>query len=127
VNPATAGLVALCGGLGCLARYAAGVAADRALGRSLPWGTLGVNLAGSLLIGVAVAYFAARGQLDGRARIAVTTGFLGGFTTYSTFAYETVALVERDRLAAAALYLTSTLAGGALACVAGMWLVRRFG
>jgi CrcB protein len=82
--------VGLGGALGSIARYHVGrVAASRAPG--FPWGTLAVNLLGSLLIGV-VMHLALRGRLDEPTRLALGVGVLGGFTTYSSFNHETIAL-----------------------------------
>lgn len=116
----TALYIALAGALGSLARYGVGAGMQRAVGARFPWGTLLINVAGSFLIGLFMAVFAARGQLDSRARLAITIGFLGGFTTYSSFALETVSLIERRQTAAAALYVGVTLVTGALACWAGL-------
>lgn len=120
----TAIWVAIAGALGCLARYGVGQVGQRLLGDRFPWGTLAVNLAGSFAIGAVMALAETR-QLDPRVRVAVVAGFLGGFTTYSAFAYETLALAERRSAAAAALYAGLTIAGCFLACGAGLLLARR--
>lgn len=120
----TALMVAIAGALGCLARYGVGLAGQRLLGDRFPWGTLAVNLVGSFAIG-AVMVIAETRQLDPRIRVAVVGGFIGGFTTYSAFAYETLALAERRSAAAAALYAGVTVAGCFLACAAGLYLTRR--
>ena len=121
----TALLVALGGGVGSLARYGVGLASQRLVpGARLPAATLAVNLLGCLLIGALITAFDAR-QVDPRVRAAVVTGFLGGFTTYSAFAYETLALAEQRSPAVAALYTAVTLIGCAAACAAGIFLVRR--
>jgi fluoride exporter len=116
----TALYIALAGALGSLARYGAGAGLQRLAGTRFPYGTLLVNVVGSFLIGLVMAVFAARGQLDSRARLAITIGFLGGFTTYSSFALETVSLIEGRQTAAAALYVGVTLVTGVLACWAGL-------
>jgi fluoride exporter len=120
----TALMVAIAGALGCLARYGVGLAGQRLLGDRFPWATLAVNLVGSFAIG-AVMVIAETRQLDPRLRVAVVGGFIGGFTTYSAFAYETLALAERRSAAAAALYAGVTIAGCFLACGAGLYLTRR--
>jgi fluoride exporter len=116
----TALYIALAGALGSLARYGAGAGLQRLAGTRFPYGTLLVNVVGSFLIGLVMAMFAARGQLDSRARLVITIGLLGGFTTYSSFALETVTLLERRSLGAAAGYVSVTLVTGALACWAGL-------
>ena len=120
----TALLVAVAGAFGCLARYGVGLAGQRLLGDRFPWGTLAVNLVGSFAIGAVMVLAEAR-QLDPRVRVAVVGGFLGGFTTYSAFAYETLALAERRSTSAALLYAGLTVAGCFLACAAGILLARR--
>ena len=120
----TALLVAIAGGLGSLTRYGAGLAGHRLFGDRFPWGTLAVNLVGCFAIGLVMVLFEQR-QVDLRIRVAVVGGFLGGFTTYSAFAYETLALVERRSLAVASLYAAATVVGCFLACAAGVALARR--
>ncbi|HWN70686.1 MAG TPA: fluoride efflux transporter CrcB [Haliangium sp.] len=116
--------IALAGALGSVCRHLLGTAVQRASGVAFPWGTLAVNVLGSFCIGLAMALFAQRGQLDAPLRLALTAGFLGGFTTYSAFAFETVQLVERHAFAAAILYVTATVVTAAVACALGLALVR---
>ena len=120
----TALAVAIGGGLGSLSRYLVGLASIRWFGDRFPVGTLAVNLLGCLLIGAAVVLIDAR-QLDVRARAAIVGGFLGGFTTYSAFAWETLALAERRGAGWAALYVAASLVGGLAACALGILLARR--
>jgi CrcB protein len=96
-------VIALGGALGTLGRYGVGahVARWTAAG-GIPWGTFAVNVLGSFAVGAVMTVFALRGELDSRIRLALTIGFLGGFTTYSAFAYETVFLLQHQRIAAAA-------------------------
>lgn len=119
--------IGLAGALGSMSRYGVGVWLSRSLSdkTSFPVGTLAVNIIGSLLIGLVVALFASRGELDSRTRIVVTVGFMGGFTTYSSFALETVGLWEGRSIGSAGLYVFFTLVGGGLACVAGLVIGRR--
>ncbi len=120
----TALLVAIAGGLGSAARYGVGLLGQRLLGDRFPYGTLAVNLLGCLAIGAVMVIAEAR-QLDPRVRLCLVGGFLGGFTTYSAFAYETLALAERRSVASAALYAGLTVAGCFFACGAGIFLARR--
>lgn len=115
--------IALAGAAGSVCRYLAGTAMQR-VGGALPYGTLLINVSGSFCMGVVMALFALRGQLHSPLRIALTAGFLGGFTTYSAFAFETIQLVENDRLAAAGAYVLMTLLVAAIACAGGLALVR---
>ena len=116
--------VAICGGLGCAARYGVGVASERWLSDRLPWATLIVNVLGSFAIGLAFAIFLARGEVDSRARVAITTGFLGGFTTYSAFAFDSFLLLERKSALLFAIYIAAMLALALGACVLGVWAGR---
>ena len=86
-------------GIGGMARHAINVEALRALGpNSFPFGTLVINIAGSFLMGVVVEYFAFRSGLSQHARLFLTTGVIGGFTTFSAFSLEAALLIERGQL-----------------------------
>lgn len=112
--------VALAGGLGSLARYAVGAALASPTQR-WPWGTLAVNLIGAALIGVVVAICAARPD-GARLRVYLATGFLGGFTTFSSLALETVTQLQRRAYGSAVAYVAVTVVAGVAACAAGLWL-----
>jgi len=99
----------------------------RVFGPDVPVGTFAVNLLGSLAIGVVMSAFAARGALQSPARVALTGGFLGGFTTYSAFCFETWTYVDRGAYAAAALYVVATFVACLLGCALGFGLGRLFG
>jgi CrcB protein len=116
--------IGLAGALGSICRHLMGTAVQRFSGSAFPYGTMTINVAGSFCIGVAMALFALRGQLDTPFRLTLTAGFLGGFTTYSAFAFETVQLVEQQQLASAALYVSATVVAAAVACTLGLALVR---
>lgn len=111
-------LVAGGGALGSVARFLLAGSLDGRLG-GLPLGTLAVNLIGCLLIGLA-AGFVDRPWV----KPLVMTGVLGGFTTYSAFALQTLDLVQRERLLAAGGYVLASLAGGLAAVWAGAVLGR---
>lgn len=115
-------MVALLGAVGSLLRWVTGTAVARATGGTFPAGTLAVNLIGSALIGAAMIWFAP----DSKTRVALTAGLLGGFTTYSAFAWDTLALLERRSFATAALYLFGTVAGCLAACAGGAAITRAF-
>jgi len=118
--------IALFGALGSVSRYGVGLAALRFIGRG--WaGTLAVNIVGSLLMGSLVGWFSVTGDLDTRMRLALTTGLLGGFTTYSAFALETVSLLEKRQTGAAAAYMAATLVLAGGACFLGLAIGRRLG
>jgi CrcB protein len=117
-------LIALGGAVGANARFAAATLAATRWGTRWPWGTLLINITGSFLIGLFLAV-PTLGTGAGRALLA--TGFCGGYTTCSTFAFEMVALEERGawRLAVAnallsvGLCLIATVGGGALGALVG--------
>lgn len=94
-------LVTIGGGLGALGRYGVSIWARRRWGEAFPWGTLIVNAAGSVLLGLLLG-LALASKLPRDARLAFGTGFLGAFTTFSSFSWETVSLMDRGHTAAAA-------------------------
>jgi CrcB protein len=105
------------GGLGAIARFLLDGAVARRLGRAFPYGTLAVNLSGALALGV-LAGAALRG--DGYELAGV--GFLGAFTTFSTWMFESQRLAEDGRLRAGAINVALSLAAGLLAVWAGRHL-----
>jgi CrcB protein len=108
--------VAVGGAIGCLTRYGVAVALTPAEGAHFPFATLVVNLVGSLLIGVVARLVIGAGAAAEPWRLAVVVGFLGGLTTFSSFAFEIVVLLQSGRLAMAGIYWAiSNVAGVALA------------
>ena len=107
----TALLVALAGAVGALARYGIGTSVGT---RSVPWATLGINLVGSFLLGALVKLAADRGWPDSTT-LPLGVGFLGAFTTFSTFSVETQTMLRDDRLAIAGAYVGASVVGGVLA------------
>ena len=90
--------IGIFGGFGCMARFLASGWTHQLVGRSLPYGTLLVNVIGSFLLGLLMT-FGLRGTiLTAELRIGITVGFFGGFTTFSTFSYETIRLIEEGSL-----------------------------
>lgn len=118
-------LVMIAGGLGSGARYLIGLWAFEKIGRAFPYGTLIVNVAGCFALG-AVAQLAASGSWTPEARAAVAAGFLGGFTTYSSFNQETIAMFAGGASGAAAANIVITLAGGLAAGLLGAAAARVF-
>ena len=110
-----AALVGLAGAAGALARYGLGLAVGV---RSFPWATLGINLAGSFLLGLLLTAAVERRWPD-TATVPLAVGFLGAFTTFSTFSFETYTLARTDRVATAAVYVAVSVVGGVLAAAAG--------
>src|ERR1700693_459678 len=80
--------VAIGGALGAVSRYLVAVRLYGALGIGFPWGTLAVNVAGSLMLGVILALVEERGTFSPEVRTGITVGFIGGLTTFSTFVHE---------------------------------------
>ncbi len=112
-------LVAVGGLIGSLLRYwLAGVVQRATDGATFPAGTLAVNVAGSFVIGLVMTLSLERGLVNDDVRVFLTTGFCGGFTTMSTFSYETIALL-RDGEAVLAL---GNVGGTLAACFAAVWL-----
>lgn len=117
-------LVFLGGGLGSASRHSINLIAARWLGSQYPLGTLCINVLGSLAMGVVVAYSASKSGLAPPLRLFLTTGVIGGFTTFSTFSLEVALLGARGEVAAAALYSMGSLVLGIGALCAGMALGR---
>jgi fluoride exporter len=114
-------LVFACGGAGCVARYVVNLAVGK---RDFPYATLIVNLVGSFLIAFILELTLARKAVPGHVQLALTTGFLGGFTTYSSFNYETTRLLLDGAAVRGLVYLAVTVVG-ALACgLAGLAAAR---
>ncbi len=113
-------LVAVGGALGSVARYGVGAAAAQLLGPGFPWGTLLVNLTGSFLIALVMHLALTGTAISLEMRIFLTTGIMGGFTTYSSFNYETLALLNQRAYGLAGLNLAATVLGCLVAGVLGL-------
>jgi CrcB protein len=117
-------LVLFGGGLGAVSRYGSTLLAVRLFGAGFPWGTLFANLVGCLLIGILTGLSEAKGLLSVEARLFLITGFLGGLTTFSTYALETVNFARDGSFVVTLIQLTAhNLAGLALVLI-GIELVR---
>jgi CrcB protein len=113
--------VALAGGLGAVARFVVdGLVRTRA-SAAFPVGTVIVNVSGSFTLGLVSGLVLAHAAPDGL-RLVVGTGFLGGYTTFSTASFETVRLVEQRRVDLALLNAAGTLLGTVCVAAAGLWL-----
>ncbi len=117
-------IVFLGGGVGAALRHSVNLAATRLVGTTFPYGTMVINIVGSLTMGLIVEYFAVKGGLPQRWLLFLTTGVLGGFTTFSAFSLETVLLYERGRTAAAAAYATGSVVLAIAALFAGFFIIR---
>jgi CrcB protein len=117
-------IVFLGGGLGSALRHGINIVAARAFGTEFPYGTLIINVVGSLAMGLIVEYFALKTGLPQRMRLFLTTGILGGFTTFSTFSLEAALLYERGAVASAAIYVIASVVLAIGGLFAGLMIVR---
>lgn len=116
--------VAAGGAIGATARHLFNLQMLRLFGPSFPWGTFGVNLIGSLVMGLCVGAFALRFDLSPEARSFITTGVLGGFTTFSAFSLDAANMIERGDFGLSALYMAGSVAGAVGALFIGLWIAR---
>ncbi len=112
------------GGLGAGLRYGVNNAAARLLGVNFPYGILAINILGSLAMGLLVGLFAAREPVSPLLKTFLTTGILGGFTTFSAFSLDAVTLFERGATGAAVLYVVLSVVLSVFGCWAGLMLAR---
>ncbi len=112
------------GGIGAALRHGFNLAFARLIGTAFPYATLWENVSGSLVMGLLVAYFAFKSGIPQHWQLFLTTGILGGYTTFSTFSLDVALLYERGEIGLAALYvlLSAVLSIGGL--FAGLALVR---
>lgn len=119
--------ISLGGAFGSGARYLLSGWVLERFGPAFPSGTLAVNAIGSFLLGALMFLGVEAGMLSPTARLALTTGVMGGFTTYSTFSYETMRLLQDGSWALALLNVAVTVVGCLVACLLGwglaQWLV----
>jgi len=118
-------LVAAGGAIGSVARYGAGVLVGKAWSSPFPLGTMLINIAGSLAMGVFIGYLARTvpaWQAD--ARLFVAVGVLGGFTTFSSFSLDAIAMLERGEIGPAALYVLVSVIVGIAALFGGLLIMR---
>jgi CrcB protein len=117
-------IVFLGGGLGAAARHGINMSAARLIGTGFPYGTLFINVVGSLAMGLIAEYFALKGHLPQHWRLFLTTGILGGFTTFSAFSLEAALLYERGQIAGAAIYVVASVVLAIAGLFAGLAIVR---
>jgi fluoride exporter len=117
-------LIAVAGAIGSLARYYVSGISHRVFGSGFPMGTLIVNVLGSLLFGMVFALAEERMAISPLARTAILVGFMGAFTTFSTFAFETMGFVRDSQYLYAFLNITSNCVLGFGAVLIGMWAVK---
>ena len=117
-------LVAAGGALGSGLRHLTNVAALRLFGPGFPWGTLTVNVAGCLVMGLFVELLARRFGGSAELRLFVATGILGGYTTFSAFSLDFAVLYGRGAFAQAFLYVAGSVVVSIAALFLGMWLAK---
>jgi CrcB protein len=118
-------IVFLGGGLGAALRHGVNLLSARLLGTHFPYATLFENVTGSLVMGLLAGYFAFKSGAPQHLRLFLTTGMLGGYTTFSTFSLDTVLLWERHEFGLAALYVLASVALSILGLALGLMVVRQ--
>lgn len=112
------------GALGAGSRYLIGQVMAARLGHGFPWATFSINIAGSLAMGLLIGWLS-RGNDSDVARLFLGVGFLGGFTTFSSFSMEFWMLFERGQPVAAVAYGAASVIGAITACGLGFLLIRQ--
>lgn len=120
-------IVFLGAGIGGAMRHGVNVWAARLFGLNFPSGTFIVNVVGSFAMGLLAGFFAYRAGIPQHVRLFLTTGILGGFTTFSSFSLDAALLIERHSLGLAAGYMIGTLAAGIAALFFGLAVFRSAG
>src|SRR5262249_29119860 len=119
-------LIAGFGGIGSLARYLIGTAIAERTASRFPWGTMFINITGSFLIGLIMVTLATRATANPNWRAALVVGFLGGYTTFSSFEWETFSAVRSEGIWMGALNVIGSVGLGYVAVWLGAWLGRRY-
>ncbi|MGA9581897.1 MAG: CrcB family protein [Allosphingosinicella sp.] len=117
-------LVMIGGAAGAGLRWEFGRLALRQLGPGFPWGTLGVNLTGGLLMGILAGAMMGQGSDQRPLWLFLAVGLLGGFTTFSAFSFDLFAMLERGRIATASLYVAASVLGSLALLAFGWWSAR---
>lgn len=116
--------VAIGGAVGSAARFALSSMIQRWSGTPFPIGTLVINITGSLLLGFLIRYALGTSSITPEVRALLTTGFCGGYTTFSTFSYESIVLLESGQYGRAGFYVVFSVAVSLAATLAGMAAAR---
>jgi fluoride exporter len=117
-------IVFIGGGIGAALRHGLNLVAAGLVGTAFPYGTLFINIVGSLAMGLIAEYFALKSGLPQSWRLFLTTGILGGFTTFSAFSLEAALLYERGQLASAAIYVVASVVLSIGGLFAGLAIIR---
>jgi len=119
-------LITLFGAAGTLARYGLQGVVQHRMGGGFPYGTLLINLSGCLLLGFIGQITLNRMLVSADMRIAIAVGFFGGFTTFSSFGWETAKMLEEGAWLRATTYVGTSVVAGLLLSIAGIRLANRF-
>jgi CrcB protein len=112
------------GAAGCVSRFYLTLAVQQRTGLSFPWGTLLINISGSLLLGFLIRYALSTPTISVELRAMLTTGFCGGYTTFSSYSYETAAMIEDGQFGRASIYAVASVLLALLATFCGFILAR---
>lgn len=116
--------VALGGAMGAVSRFLVGNIVGKALGSAWPYGTFIINIVGCFCMGVLMTVIVERQLLPAAWRLFLCVGFLGGFTTFSSFGYETISLINNGKLLEAIAYVSGSVLLGLLAAAIGVYVGR---
>ena len=105
-------------------RYLLSIYMRNVCGQGFPWGTLAVNLLGCFIFGIIFAIFSKHSTTDNALCLLLTTGVCGGFTTFSTFANESVLMLQNDNIGGFIGYVATSIIAGLLLVVLGYWIVK---
>ena len=117
-------IIALGGALGAVSRFLLGNGVSRALGSALPYGTFVINIVGCFAMGFLMTIIVDREMFPAAWRLFLCVGFLGGFTTFSSFGYEALMLLTEGRMLAALAYAGGSVVLGLVAAAAGVLCAR---
>jgi len=119
-------VVGIGGALGAIARYLINISPLANLFEKFPFPTFFINITGSFLIGFLLILFTDKFAINDNLRLAIIVGFLGAFTTFSTFELEIWELIKENQFPTAFLYLFLSVVVGLIGILSGVWLAKRF-
>lgn len=117
--------VAIGGACGAVARYLLNISPLAGVFEKFPFPTFFINVSGSFLIGFLLTLFTEKFQTNENLRLAVVVGFLGAYTTFSTFEFETFSLVREKQIVTSIIYVSLSFALGLIGVFGGVWMARR--
>ncbi len=117
-------IVFLGGGIGAMLRHGVNLATAWLIGTAFPWSTFLINVTGSLVMGLIAGWFALKSDASQGWRLFLTTGILGGYTTFSAFSLDAALLYERGEIGQAAFYVIGSVVLSIGGLFVGLWLVR---